>query len=134
MSLTRPAKKINSREELEKLKKEFRAVTLMREISEEPEKRTEILVSMATCGIKAGARDTMLTLVDEVAANGLENVSVMAVDCMANSVEECSLEPVIEIKVPGQAAVRYKGVDVATAKEIVKEHLIGKNILERAKV
>ncbi|MCL2853670.1 MAG: (2Fe-2S) ferredoxin domain-containing protein [Defluviitaleaceae bacterium] len=130
MGMTKPAKKIASREELAKLKKEFHAVTLMREISENPENRTEVVVSMETCGIKAGARDTMLAFVDEVAANGLEQVSVLAASCAGN----CDAEPVIEIKMPGRSPVRYKNVDVATAKEIVKEHLVLGNIVERAKM
>ena len=134
MSMTQPAKKVISREELAELRKAFRGHTLMRMVSEEPEKRTEVNVSMSTCGIKAGARDTMLTLVDEVAASGLDHVSVIAVGCMANSHEECSYEPVIEIKAPGKDAVRYKTVDVATAKEIVQQHLVGGSIVERAKI
>ena len=130
MSLTRPAVKISSREELSKLRQVFRGHTLMRLVSEEPEKRTEVHVSMADCGIKAGARDTLLALVDEVAASGLEHVAIMAVDCAGS----CETEPVIEVKAPGQNSVRYKNVDVATAREIVKQHLLGGSIVERAKM
>ena len=130
MGMTRPAAKIISRGELAKLRQDFRGHTLMRIVSEEPEKRTEVNVSMADCGIKAGARDTLLALMGEVVAGGLEHVSVMAVDCAGN----CETEPVIEVKAPGQDPVRYKNVDVATAKEIVKQHLLGGNIVEHAKI
>ena len=128
---TKPIKKITSRDELKKLREEFRAVTLMREVSEEPEKRVEVNVNMATCGIKAGARDTLLAFVDEIVASGLDDkVSVMAVDCSGL----CEVEPVVQIVEPGKGAVRYKKVDAALAKEIVKEHLIGGNVVQRAKV
>jgi (2Fe-2S) ferredoxin len=126
---TKPLKRIASREELAKLRAEFRAVTLMREVSEEPEKRIEVNVSMATCGIAAGARDTMLAFVDEVAASGLNGtVSVMAVDCVG----QCEIEPVVDVAYPGERIVRYKHVDVPMAKRIVKEHLVDGAVVEDA--
>ena len=129
MAMTQPAKKVTSRQELAELRKSFKSHTLMRLVSEDHDKRTEVNVGMGTCGIKAGSRDTMLAMLDEVVTSGLDNVSVMAVDCM-----DCDLAPVVEVKIPGKDAVRYKKVDAAIAKEIVKQHLIGGGVVESAKI
>ncbi|MCL2617746.1 MAG: hypothetical protein FWD98_01710 [Defluviitaleaceae bacterium] len=133
MSMTVPAKKITSRQELAELKKAFKGHTLMRMVSEEPEKRREISVSMGTCGIEAGARDTMLAMLDEVVAQELDDVSIMAVDCMSPA-DDCSAEPIVKVEFPGEKSVRYKNVDVATGIEIVQQHLAKGNIVERAKI
>ena len=122
--------KIKSRKELAELKEQFRGIVLMRLVSDEPEKRIEVNVAMAECGIRSGARDILNLLFSEVTSAKLENVSVMAVDCMG----KCDVEPTVEVKFPGQDPVRYKSVDEAVAREIVKSHLIGGKIVERAKM
>ena len=122
--------KIGSREELAALRKKYRDNVIMRLISDEAEKRIEVLVGMADCGIEAGARDTLKVLFDEVNKARLENVSVIAVDCMGH----CPEEPTVDIVFPGNRPIRYKKVDVALAKEIVNSHLIGGKIVEHAKM
>ena len=122
--------KIKSRDELAALREKYRDNVIMRLVSDEPEKRIEVLVGMAECGIRAGARDTLKILFDEVNNARLENVSVMAVDCMGR----CDAEPMVEAVIPGQKAVRYKKVDAAVAKEIVNSHLVSGKIVESAKV
>ena len=122
--------KIKSRKDLQALRDQYRGNVLMRIVSDNAETRTEVNVGMADCGIAAGARDTLKTFFDEVNHARLETVSVMAVDCMNN----CENEPTVEIKIPGKPVVRYKNVDVAAAKEIVKEHLVGGNIVTKLEV
>lgn len=123
-------KKINTRADLAAVKAKYRDRVLMRLISEEPSKRVEVLVGMADCGIKAGAKDTLNVFFEEVNKSPLENVSVIAVDCMG----ACDLEPMVEIKFPDKENVRYKNVDAALAKEIVSGHLVGGKVVDRAKV
>ena len=107
--------KIKSRAELASLKEQYRGNVLMRLVSDEPEKRREILVSVGECGLKAGARDILKVFFDEVNNAKLEDVSVIAVDCMGS----CDLEPTVEIKFPNAPSVRHDKVDAAKAKEIV---------------
>jgi len=120
--------KIKSRDELASLREKYRDHVIMRLISDEPEKRTEVLVAMAECGTRAGARDILKTIFDEVNNERLDNVSVIAVDCMGR----CPEEPTVEISVPGQKKVRYHKVTTAFAKQIVKEHLAGGKVLDGA--
>ena len=64
---------------------------------------TIVLVGMATCGISAGARPVMKTFEEEVNSNGLSGVIVKQTGCIGF----CSLEPIVEIRVPGREKVTY---------------------------
>jgi len=122
--------KIKSRDDLNALKAKYRDDVIMRLISYDSSNRTEVLVGMADCGIAAGARDTLKVLFDEVNNARLDDVSVIAVDCMGS----CGDEPVVKITTPGKPAISYKKVDTALAKEIVAKHLIGGEVLSHAKM
>jgi len=121
---------IKSREDLNNLRNKYRDEVIMRLISYDSSNRTEVTVGMADCGIAAGSRDTLKALFDEVNNARLEDVSVIAVDCMGS----CDDEPVVQIATPGKPTIRYKKVDVALAKEIVAKHLVGGNIVDHAKM
>ena len=120
--------KIKSRDELTALREKYRDHVVMRLVSDEPEKRTEVLVAMAECGTRVGARNILKIMFDETNNERLENVSVMAVDCMGS----CPEEPTVEILVPGQKKVRYKKVTPQLAKQIVKDHLVGGKVIDSA--
>ena len=117
MSTVHVPSKVNSRQELSELREKFKGNTLMRIISDESENRTEINVAMATCGIKAGARDILKVIFDEVNKERLEDVSVLAVDCMG----QCDCEPMVEVLVPGKSSIVYQNVTSELAKEIVQK-------------
>jgi len=122
--------KIKSRDDLNTLRNKYRDDVIMRLISYDSSNRTEVMVGMADCGIAAGARDTLMALFHEVNSARLEDVSVIAVDCMGS----CDNEPIVQITAPGKPTVRYKKVDTALAKEIVAKHLVGGNIVDHAKM
>ncbi len=88
-------------------------------------KDARIIVGMGTCGIAAGAKpvlDTFLQILDE---KKIDNVSVTQTGCMGL----CYVEPTIEVIVPGMPDVIYGKVDVETAKRIVEQHIIGKQLV-----
>ena len=60
-----------------------------------------VLVGMATCGIAAGARPVLTTIVDEVAKRGLQNVMVTQTGCIGI----CQFEPVVEVVEPGKEKI-----------------------------
>ena len=122
--------KIKSRDDLNALREKYRDDVIMRLISYDSTYRTEVLVSMGDCGIAAGARDTLKVLFDEVNNARLEDVSVIAVDCMGS----CGDEPIVQIATPGKPTIRYKKVDTALAKEIVAKHLVGGTIIEHVRM
>jgi len=122
--------KIKSRDDLNNLRNKYRDEVIMRLISYDSSDRTEVMVGMADCGIAAGARDTLKAFFDEVNSARLEDVSVIAVDCMGS----CDNEPVVKITAPGKPTICYKKVDTALAKEIVSKHLVGGNIVDHARM
>ncbi len=80
-----------------------------------------VIVGMATCGIAAGARPVLTTLMEEVEAKKLTNVMVSQTGCIGL----CKFEPIVEVFVPGQEKVTYVNVDPNKAREIVRNHIIG---------
>ncbi|MCL2841503.1 MAG: hypothetical protein FWE05_12125 [Defluviitaleaceae bacterium] len=106
--------KIKSREDLQALRDKYRDEVIMRLVSDNFETRTEINVGIGETGLKTGARDTLKTFFDEVNLAKLENVSVIAVDCI-----DRSNSPVVEIKIPGKEPVIHNKVDSAKAKALV---------------
>jgi NADP-reducing hydrogenase subunit HndB len=90
-------------------------------------KEIQVIVGMGTCGIAAGAKGTLdafLRLLDE---NKLvESVMVRQTGCMGL----CSVEPTVEVVVPGMPSVIYGPVDAAGAEKIVQKHIIGRELLD----
>ena len=84
---------------------------------------TKIFVGMATCGIAAGARATMLKFVEEIKQRNMLDVSVMQTGC--NGI--CRLEPFVEIMVPGKEKVTYVNVKPDMVARIVEEHVVNGN-------
>lgn len=91
-------------------------------------KDTQLIVGMGTCGIAAGAKATFSAIADELEKQNLGNVVVRQVGCMGL----CHSEPTVEVIVPGMPSVIYGKVDEELARKIVKEHIIGKKLLDAA--
>ena len=87
---------------------------------------TRIVVGMATCGIAAGARPVLLSILDEVKKLGLSEVSVVQTGCIG----VCRLEPIVEVIRPGEEKVTYIKMDAEKAKRIVDEHVAKGNIVD----
>lgn len=83
-----------------------------------------VVVGMATCGIAAGARPVLNTLVEEVSAQTLgEKVTVTQTGCIGL----CRLEPIVEVYEEGKDRVTYVKMNAEKAKRVVSEHLKGGN-------
>ena len=92
----------------------------------EGEGAVRVVVGMATCGIAAGARPVLSAFVEGVAQNGLTSkVTVTQTGCIGI----CQYEPVVEIYEDGKEKVTYVKLDADKAKKIVKEHLVGGNVV-----
>ena len=90
-------------------------------------KETQVIVGMGTCGITAGAKAVMDTLIKILDENKLmETVLVRQIGCFGH----CKAEPSVEVAVPGMPLVIYGNVDAAMAKDIVTTHIIGRKLLE----
>ncbi len=110
-------------DDLRKLRDERRKDFTQRDTSA---KDVQIVVGMGTCGIAAGAKDTLNALVDAVAAQKLGNVLVRQTGCMGL----CHSEPTVEVSVPGMPKVIYGRVKNEQAAQIIAQHVVGKRLLD----
>lgn len=88
-------------------------------------KDIQVIVGMGTCGIAAGAKETLNSFMDALEKNSLTNVTIKQTGCMGL----CYGEPTVEVKVPGMPATIYGNVDEAVAKEIVEKHIVRKELV-----
>ncbi len=111
--------KIKSFAELKKIKDDVQSKVALREKGENIEKLVQVRVAMATCGIASGAREVMNYIVDECAAQNVDNVVVTQTGCMGY----CYAEPTIEVTLPGQESVVFGDVTEDKAKEIIEAYI-----------
>ncbi|OJF77311.1 MAG: NAD(P)-dependent iron-only hydrogenase iron-sulfur protein [Treponema sp. CETP13] len=91
-------------------------------------KTVQIIVGMGTCGIAAGAKETLAAFIDELDSQGLGDItSVRQTGCMGM----CAKEPTVEVIVPDMPAVIYGNVDEKIARQIVAQHVKGKQLLDK---
>lgn len=121
---------MNSIEELKELKDKMQNSVVPNRLSD-----TRIIVGMATCGLAAGAEAVYKTLNKELKklnlnsifarTQGLNVVNVVKVGCIGM----CRLEPIVEVLVPNEPKITYVKVTPQIAERIIKEHIIGGNIV-----
>jgi NADP-reducing hydrogenase subunit HndB len=111
-------------EELRKLR-ESKKTDIQRREAEG--KDIQVIVGMGTCGIAAGAKTTLDAFINSLDENKLvDKVIVRQTGCMGL----CHSEPTVEVISPGMPNVIYGRVDAAAAKEIVKKHILGHELLD----
>ncbi|MFO8001118.1 MAG: (2Fe-2S) ferredoxin domain-containing protein [Marinilabilia sp.] len=110
--------KVKNLEELKKMRDELKGKINLREKSDHPDSLVQVKVSMATCGIASGARDTMNYMVDELDRQGIDAV-VTQTGCMGY----CYAEPTIEVTLPGEEPVVFGYVDTQKASEIIDKYI-----------
>ena len=88
--------------------------------------KMRVVVGMATCGIAAGARPVLNTLVEGVKAAGLtDRITVEQTGCIG----VCQYEPVVEVYEAGKGRVTYVKMNAEKAERILAEHLKGGNVV-----
>jgi NADP-reducing hydrogenase subunit HndB len=108
---------MKSLEELKKIREQVRKDLELRS----GEHRGKVVICMGTCGIAAGARETMSAIMEALDAAKVTDIAVTAAGCAGF----CEKEPLIEVQIQDQKPVRYGNVDAAAAKRIVSEHIVG---------
>ncbi len=79
-----------------------------------------VVVGMATCGIAAGARPVLNTLVEEVNRLGItDKVTVSQTGCIGI----CQYEPIVEVYEAGKDKVTYVKMTAEKAKKVAEQHL-----------
>lgn len=112
--------KLKSLEDLKKLRDEAQ-----QEIRVRLDTGTRITVGMGTCGIAAGARDTMHAILEELKKRNIE-AHVTTVGCIGM----CSQEPLVDIEQAGSARITYGNVKPDRVPRLIEEHLINGRVVQ----
>lgn len=81
----------------------------------------QVIVAMGTCGIAAGARDTMKSILTYMESNQISGITVTQTGCIGL----CEQEPIVQVVVGDQPKVVYGKVGPDVAQRIMKEHVQG---------
>ncbi len=117
--------KIKSLADLKKLKDEVQSKIKLREKGDHPENLVHVKVSMATCGIASGAKETMNYFIEVMDNQGIDAL-VTQTGCMGY----CYAEPTIELTIPGKEPVIYGFVDKKKAQEIIDKHILKNELVD----
>ena len=109
-------------EDLDKIRQRVRKTTLLREGAG----RAKITVHMGTCGIAAGARKIMNTLLDEFEKKNIIDVILTSSGCAGL----CSKEPMATVELKDEAPVKYIDLTPEKILKILSEHVIGGKIVK----
>ena len=109
-------------EDLEKISKRIKKTTLLREGAG----KAKITVHMGTCGIAAGARKIMSTLLDEFQKRNIEDIILTNSGCAGL----CSKEPMATVQREGETPIKYVELTPEKIIKILDEHVLGGKIVE----
>ena len=79
----------------------------------------QVIVAMGTCGIAAGARDTMKSVLNFIETEKVRGLTVTQTGCMGS----CEQEPILQVVIGDQPRVVYGKVDAQVAEKIMKQHV-----------
>ena len=88
--------------------------------------QARIVVGMDDCGIAAGARAVLLSIMDELSQKEIYNTTVTQMGCIGL----CQYEPIVEVTLPGKEKVTYVNMTPEKAKKVIDEHIINGNVVE----
>jgi NADP-reducing hydrogenase subunit HndB len=107
--------------DLDKISQRVRKTTLLREGAG----KAKIVVHMGTCGIAAGAREIMNTLLDEFAKQNIDDVILTSSGCAGL----CSREPMATVELKDEAPVKYVDLTAEKIRKILAEHVMGGKVV-----
>jgi NADH:ubiquinone oxidoreductase subunit F (NADH-binding)/(2Fe-2S) ferredoxin/ferredoxin len=88
--------------------------------------KIRIQVGSATCENAAGANEVYNEFRKHVEASGRGDIALRRVGCTGR----CSLEPIVNVLVPGKLPIKYSEVDSETVHRIFTQHVMGGEPLE----
>jgi len=113
---------VKSLEDLKRIREE----ALKKQQLKETSGKTEVIVGMGTVGIAAGARETLKAILDMIEKENLEDIIVR----QTGNIGLDSLEPIVQVILPGEEKVTYGKVNPTMARQIMEEHVMGGKIVD----
>jgi len=86
----------------------------------------QIIVGMGTCGIAAGARETMKAVLEYIESKNLNDILVTQTGCIGL----CEQEPILEVIIGTSEKVTYGKAKPDAVKRIMKDHVENGKIVE----
>jgi len=80
----------------------------------------KLTVHMGTCGIAAGARQVMNTLLEEKAEANRGDIKIVAAGCLGM----CSSEPNLTVEIIGEEPIVYKEMDQNRTRQVFRRHVL----------
>ena len=117
--------KVKTLDDLKKMRESLRASLDLREKSNTPDQLVQIKVSMATCGIAAGAKEIMSYFIEV-----LDRQKIDALVTQTGCIGICQYEPVVEVFENGKDKVTYVKMTPEKAKEVIEKHIKGGKVIE----
>ena len=108
--------------DLDKISDRVKKTTLLREGAG----RAKITVHMGTCGIAAGARGIMNTLMEELEKQDIKDVILTSSGCAGL----CSREPMATVELKDEAPVKYVDLTPEKIRRILAEHVNGGHVVD----
>ena len=88
--------------------------------------RAKISVHMGTCGIAAGARAIMSTLMEEIENRNVKDIILTTSSCAGL----CSREPMITVEIQNQPPVKYVDLTPEKTRTIFNKHVLAGDIVK----
>ena len=105
--------------------KQLREEALAKREAKTTAARAQVIVGMGTCGIAAGARETMKAILKVIEEENLSGIVVRQTGCMGL----CEWEPIVEVILGDQPKVTYGKVTPERAKQIMQNHVVGEKVV-----
>jgi NADP-reducing hydrogenase subunit HndB len=113
---------IKSLDELKKLREE----ALEKRKVRTGDSGVQVVVAMGTCGIAAGARDTMKSILTQIETQNLTGIIVSQTGCIGL----CEKEPIVQVVIGDSPKVTYGKVTPEVAVQIMNEHVVGGKVVK----
>lgn len=86
----------------------------------------QVIVGMGTVGIAAGARETLKSILEYIEKENLSDIVVR----QTGNIGLDSYEPIVQVAIGDHPKVTYGRVSPDTARRIMKEHVVGGQIVK----
>lgn len=86
----------------------------------------QVIVGMGTCGIAAGARETMKAILGKIETEDLPGIVVTQTGCIGL----CEREPIVQVIVGEGPKTTYGKVNPTVAKRILEEHVLHGKVVQ----
>lgn len=109
-------------EDLEKIRERMARTMNLRD----GDARAKVTVHMGTCGIAAGARKIMSSLLGLLEEKQVNDVLITTSGCAGL----CSREPMLTVELKGEAPIKYVDLDEEKTRKIFSEHVLSGVVVE----